>query len=178
MTLPAAVEAGRIRITVSGMGSSSGDSIRLVVVKSRGADARELLLTILAITTPWDSYPRDTLGASAHKPAGAPLILEREAWRRTSISGLDNRRLILDDSRVRFFSRKVFLPSSLCQALGSLVHNSGVNWQVARGLPGQLKVRCAEFGHCDVPNLANDVPLYLYKSESVKGRIGILGHCL
>jgi hypothetical protein len=45
-TLPAAVEAGRVRITVSGTGSSSGDSIRLIVVKSPDADARELLLTV------------------------------------------------------------------------------------------------------------------------------------
>jgi hypothetical protein len=46
MTLPAAVEAGRVRVTVSGTGSSSGDSIRLLVVKSPEADARELLLTV------------------------------------------------------------------------------------------------------------------------------------
>jgi hypothetical protein len=46
LTLPAAVAADRVRITVSGMGSSSGDSIRLIVVKSPTTEAGELLLTV------------------------------------------------------------------------------------------------------------------------------------
>jgi hypothetical protein len=46
MTLPAAVAADRVRIAVSGTGSSSGDSIRLLVAKSPTAGATDLLLTV------------------------------------------------------------------------------------------------------------------------------------
>jgi len=45
-TLPAVVDAGRVRIAVSGSGSDSGDSIRLLVVKSSESDARELPHTV------------------------------------------------------------------------------------------------------------------------------------